>query len=291
MINKRIAFVYLIFLTSQTRQQTVEKPAWKIFIEQNDQFSCVNKVDSFYPSRWCNVYYRCFNSIKTEFICPKDQSGATLWWMQHSSLQSIPHVLAQCQWPCDIGRRCTSPGGVLKLDPIIEGIDEAQRTMEACPDINYNLPNGKYIPQINNGFIAQTNKKWSDENFNVNSNVDFKASKNGPGSYVAQKGGIIEDFSDDLFKISEIQNPCIGLEDGSFISSPFYCNVYHVCVKGARKDFLCSSGSGVYDLWWNDNKKLCDWPCKVQCDKKIFGSVFTAKEISDLDRKKNEYLC
>ena len=42
-----------------------------------------------------------------------------------------------------------------------------------------------------------------------------------------------------------------------------YCNVFHRCVSGTRRDFRCPRATNTpYDLWWNQQTQQCDWPCK-----------------------------
>jgi hypothetical protein len=73
----------------------------------------IGKQDGFYASRWCNVFYRCYTSISSAFLCPKMPSGARLWWVQHGSPQGIAQETAACTWPCETGRKCTSSGGII----------------------------------------------------------------------------------------------------------------------------------------------------------------------------------
>jgi hypothetical protein len=87
--------------------------AWKQFIRTREQFSCLGRMDGFYASRWCNVFYRCFIGVKTEFLCPKMLNSDRLWWVQHGSSQEIPQNSAACVWPCEAKKQCTSPGGVI----------------------------------------------------------------------------------------------------------------------------------------------------------------------------------
>jgi hypothetical protein len=55
---------------------------------------------------------------------------------------------------------------------------------------------------------------------------------------------------------------CIGQQDGTFLASR-YCNVFHRCVSGTRRDFRCPRATNTpYDLWWNQQSQQCDWPCK-----------------------------
>ena len=73
----------------------------------------IGKQDGFYASRWCNVFYRCYTGIASAFLCPKMPSGARLWWVQHGSPQGVAQETAQCTWPCETGRRCSSSGGII----------------------------------------------------------------------------------------------------------------------------------------------------------------------------------
>jgi hypothetical protein len=85
----------------------------KIFIQSREQFTCLGKQDGFYASRWCNVFYRCVTGISSAFLCPKMPNGARLWWVQHDSPQSVAQETASCTWPCETGRRCSAPGGII----------------------------------------------------------------------------------------------------------------------------------------------------------------------------------
>ncbi|CAF0797455.1 unnamed protein product, partial [Adineta steineri] len=72
---------------------------------------------------------------------------------------------------------------------------------------------------------------------------------------------------------------CNGQPDGVFLSSP-YCNVFHRCIFGSRFDFRCARGNNVsYDLWWNQQTNVCDWPCRVQCTNQLFGSTTSTQQV------------
>ena len=94
---------------------------------------------------------------------------------------------------------------------------------------------------------------------------------------------------DDFFRLPDGDNGCGGLADGTFLADTKFCNVFHVCLAGRRKDFLCAKAvTNQYELWWNDATKTCDWPCKVKCNKQIYGtSRQTAADIQNLDRNLN----
>jgi hypothetical protein len=202
------------------------------------------KADGFYASKWCNVFYRCFQTIKYEFLCAKRQGGDRLWWSQHSTDQSVSQQNAQCAFPCDTKRPCSSPGGIL-LDngpTVTESTSDATRIQNAC---NATPANG-----------AQN-----------------------------------DDSRDDLFKLPDSYDACSGVADQSLVASQNYCNVFHACVNGKRKDFVCAKASKTYDLWWNDATKRCDWPCKVQCSKSLYGSQQTAADVQKTDNSVNAAIC
>jgi len=78
---------------------------------------------------------------------------------------------------------------------------------------------------------------------------------------------------------------CAGAADKQLVPNGNYCNVFHVCLNGQRKDFRCAKASNrPYDLWWNDATKRCDWPCQVECSKEIFDDEKNATAIRELDR-------
>lgn len=212
--------------------------AWKVFVRQKEHFSCAQKPDGFYASRWCNVFYRCFMGLKYEFLCAKQQNGDRLWWTQHG--QQNAQETAECAWPCDIKRQCMSPGGIL--------IDQGNSIVsESSADIN------RILESCDNQ---------------------------------------IKDFFRLPSSSSSQQDNCLGMPDGSFQSDSQYCNVFHVCFGGKRKDFLCAKASnGLYDLWWNDVTKSCDWPCKISCNKQIFGSANSALDIFTADKNLNGDAC
>lgn len=90
---------------------------------------------------------------------------------------------------------------------------------------------------------------------------------------------------DDLFVLPENGNECANVADQEMVPNSSYCNVFHVCLGGRRKDFRCAKASTrPYDLWWNDETKRCDWPCNVRCGKQIFDDVKDAVAILALDR-------
>ncbi|CAF2065572.1 unnamed protein product [Rotaria magnacalcarata] len=72
---------------------------------------------------------------------------------------------------------------------------------------------------------------------------------------------------------------CNGQANGAYLSSQ-YCNIFHRCVSGSRIDFRCPRANNVpYDLWWNQQTRPCDWPCRVQCNNQLFGSSTSAQQV------------
>jgi len=72
---------------------------------------------------------------------------------------------------------------------------------------------------------------------------------------------------------------CLGKSDGVFAASG-YCNVFHRCVSGNRRDFRCPRATNTpYDLWWNEQTQQCDWPCRIPCTGSVFGSSATAEQV------------
>ena len=204
------------------------------------------RSDGFYASRWCNVFYRCYQGYKFEFLCAVMTNGDRLWWSQHSTSNTLPQATAQCAFPCDTNRPCTSPGGVLKdnSSPVTESTSDAQSIYAAC----------------------QATTTASSHNSQGNS-------------------------LDDLFVLPDQYTVCNGVADGTFVASPKYCNIFHVCINGQRKDFECAKASNSYDLWWNDATKQCDWPCKVTCSKSLYGSSSSAAQIQAQDNSVNSAVC
>ena len=83
------------------------------------------------------------------------------------------------------------------------------------------------------------------------------------------------DHGTDIFRLpsaDQTVDSCKGKPDGYFQGDDKYCNVFHVCYAGTKRDFLCAKAlNSEYELWWDENKNRCDWPCKVKCNKQIFG--------------------
>lgn len=106
---------------------------WKVFIRSRETFTCMSRMDGFYASRWCNVFYRCFMGIRSEFLCPKMMNQGRLWWVQHDSSQEVPQTSAACVWPCETKSKCMSPGGTVIEKPdgsYAESIEESNRVWE-----------------------------------------------------------------------------------------------------------------------------------------------------------------
>lgn len=104
---------------------------------------------------------------------------------------------------------------------------------------------------------------------------------NGGGS-VPNNGG---NSNEDVFVLPGENNDCVGAAEAAMVADSNYCNVFHVCLGGSRKDFRCAKASNKpYDLWWNSETQLCDWPCKVKCSKQIFDDAKDAAAIIALDK-------
>ena len=212
---------------------------WRQFIRGRESFSCASRMDGFYASRWCNVFYRCFLGVKTEFLCPKMINSDRLWWVQHGSSQETPQTSAACVWPCETKKKCSSPGG-----SIVE------------------VGDGKYDESGD-----EAERVWRISNCAGDSGLD------------------------DVFRLADADKSCQGQPEGAFFASQ-YCNVFHRCNNGKRKDFQCPKATNTpYDLWWNDEKSQCDWPCKVNCNKQIYASEKSALQIQNEDRSLNEVEC
>jgi len=228
-----------VTIAPTTTQAPVEQ--WRLYVRSKDPFTCTGKTDGFYASNWCNVFYRCYLGLKFEFLCAKQTNGDRLWWTQHSTSQSLPQSSAQCGFPCDLNRACSSPGGVLmdKGTSVTDSTAEASRIITSCASSDVSKPT------------------------------------NDTGS------------ADDYFRLPESDNSCAGVAEGQFAANSKYCNIFHVCVGGKRKDFLCAKAavSNQYELWWNDATKTCEWPCKVKCSKQIYGgNGRTAADIQSYDK-------
>ena len=46
-------------------------------------------------------------------------------------------------------------------------------------------------------------------------------------------------------------------------------------------------GQAPYELWWNDATGVCDWPCKVRCNKPVYGTTKSSSEIQNQDTQLN----
>ncbi|CAF1014887.1 unnamed protein product [Rotaria sordida] len=101
--------------TSSGSQLTTQAPSeqWRIFVQSREQHSCAGQQEGFYPSRWCNVFYRCSDGVSRAFLCPLQQGGGRLWWVGHGSSQVVTQAAAMCIYPCDTGRQCSSAGGII----------------------------------------------------------------------------------------------------------------------------------------------------------------------------------
>jgi hypothetical protein len=203
----------------------------------------IGKQDGFYASRWCNVFYRCYIGIASPFLCPKMPSGARLWWVQHGSPQSVAQETAACTWPCETGRRCSSSGGVI-IDSgsiVSESQQEAETVFsESLCTTASSTNTGSGLSQGPTSMGGRMDSKLK-RIFDVNLRLFF--------------------CNLDTINMTSDVN-CIGQADGVFLSSR-YCNVFHRCVGGTRRDFRCPRATNAaYDLWWSQKTQECDWPCK-----------------------------
>ena len=102
----------------------------------------MGRQDGFYASRWCNVFYRCFLGVKTEFFCPKMLNSDRLWWIQHNSQQDMPQTSAACVWPCESKKKCQSPGGLIvetgvgKYEESLAEVDRVWRASSCQSETN-----------------------------------------------------------------------------------------------------------------------------------------------------------
>ncbi|CAF3242334.1 unnamed protein product [Rotaria sp. Silwood2] len=228
-------------------QLSTEAPTepWKVFIQSREQFTCsgtIGKQDGFYASRWCNVFYRCYTGISNAFLCPKMPSGARLWWVQHGSPQSVAQETAACTWPCETGRRCSSSGGII----VDSGSTISESQQEAETVFTQSL-----CTTASSGGSA------------------------GGGSTSSSPG------TDKLTRTFSVDSDvsCVGQADGVFLSSR-YCNVFHRCVSGIRRDFRCPRATNTpYDLWWSQQTQQCDWPCRIQCSGSVYGTSTSSQQV------------
>ena len=89
---------------------------------------------------------------------------------------------------------------------------------------------------------------------------------------------------DNVFVLPDEGDECVGATENAMVPNSKYCNIFHVCINGQRKDFRCAKASNKpYDLWWNNEIQRCDWPCKVNCGKGIFDDERDAAAIKELD--------
>ncbi|CAF0917707.1 unnamed protein product [Adineta steineri] len=257
------------FSGSQLSTQAPTEP-WKIFAQSREQFSCASRQDGFYASRWCNVFYRCFSGVSNSFICPAQRGGGRLWWIQHGSQQAVSEASATCIFPCDTGKQCSSPGGIIveNGNQISESQQEAETAYRLSPCSNQTSP-------INTGGVGgtQTGSGVTQPGQQPGSSTGVGTGQPGTGS----QGGSPSTGGGSFTVDSNVN--CNGQPDGVFLSSP-YCNVFHRCIFGSRFDFRCARGNNVsYDLWWNQQTNVCDWPCRVQCTNQLFGSTTSTQQV------------
>ncbi|CAF4763326.1 unnamed protein product [Rotaria socialis] len=281
-------------------QLVTEPPTepWKIFIQSREQFGCSGKQDGFYASRWCNVFYRCYTGIATSFLCPKMPSGARLWWVQHGSPQSIAQETASCTWPCETGRRCGSPGGIIadSGSTVGESQQEAETvfsqslcTTASAGGSGTGTGTGSgggagSFPSMSSGGSSSSGSLAPNPPMTGGSSSSSAGSGtkfSGPvamGAGIGSTAGGSSSTSDGAFSVdSEVS--CIGQADGVFLASR-YCNIFHRCVSGSRRDFRCPRATNTpYDLWWNQQTQQCDWPCRIQCSGSVYGTSTSSQQV------------
>ena len=238
------------------------------------------------------MFYRCFSGIANIFLCPAQRNGGRLWWPQHGTSQSLPEESAQCTYPCDTGRRCTSAGGVLvdTANPVSESQQEAETAFQrsACSNQTdtLGLPTGVVSqPNTNPSSSGSNQGGQSSSGFNTGAvvsgsvNVGGSSGTGGAGKAVTSPSCLSIRFVGlGTFTVNSNVN-CNNQPNNAYLSSPF-CNVFHQCIDGTRVDFRCARANyASQDLWWNQETRLCDWPCRVQCSGQIFGSTMTAQQI------------
>ena len=82
--------------------------------EVKSPFSCFHRVDGYYESEWCNIFYRCVAGKRVDERCPAASSQSQvhydLWW-RHQHLHynaSNPRYfggldyMVRCDWPCKV---------------------------------------------------------------------------------------------------------------------------------------------------------------------------------------------
>ncbi|XP_022917654.2 probable chitinase 10 isoform X1 [Onthophagus taurus] len=57
------------------------------------------------------------------------------------------------------------------------------------------------------------------------------------------------------------QKPYTSCSGGAFAAYAGDCTKYLICLWGKFEEFQCAEG-----LYWNDDKKVCDWPDKARCN-------------------------
>ncbi|CAF1171657.1 unnamed protein product [Adineta ricciae] len=245
---------------------------WKIFARSQEQFNCAGRQDGFYASRWCNVFYRCYSGVSNAFLCPLQPGGARLWWVQHGSSQGLlDESVATCVYPCDTGRQCSSAGGIIveNGNQISESQQEAANVYRQSPCSN-RTSSGSGAGQFGSG---QTGSGQLGTGQTGTGQIG--SGQTGTG----QIGGGNQGSTGGTFTVDSDVS-CAGKPDDTYLSSR-YCNVFHRCVSGVRFDLRCPRANNIpYDLWWNQQTNLCDWPCRVQCTGQLYASSTAAQQVS-----------
>lgn len=107
----------------ETSNETLIKVHAKRFNETDEvksSFTCTGRVDGYYESEWCNVFYRCVSGKRIDARCPSATSNPAvnsydLWWLHQNPVYNTtsPHFfggsdfLVRCEWPCKV--ECRKP--------------------------------------------------------------------------------------------------------------------------------------------------------------------------------------
>lgn len=187
-------------------------------------FSCVGKLNGYYESEWCNVFYRCINGKRIDAKCSSGGQSTNgflqydLWWEhQNQSYDPTNPIIfigpdedAKCEWPCKI--KCDKQiwSETSKLLQSARQIFE--RDSEIHPDCTTNsLPTvaantRNLIVNQPKTTINYQNQAFDTENLN-------------PSGYYCEEDGIFRD--------------------------PIYCNLFHICSGREKKTYQCKSVSDL----------------------------------------------
>lgn len=187
-------------------------------------FSCIGKINGYYESEWCNVFYRCINGKRIDAKCSSGQAGGynnqpyDLWWEHQNPHYDPENPIvfigpdedAKCEWPCKVAS-CNKKIWVDETSEENQGVSTtisarqiAARDLEIHPDC---LPAPRSASPSTNTFQihgtqrrAQQYQAYDTENLN-------------PSGYYCEEDGIFRD--------------------------PIYCNLFHICSGRDKKTFQC----------------------------------------------------